>query len=329
MLLAKPSRRRDPASDIAARRSRAATFRAVSMELLLVAGLLLAYRFGRLVVAHPRTVAVGNATQLIAWERALRLPNELLVQHALLDSATVTRLANIYYVSVHFPLTAAFLVWLFVRSRSQYYEIRTAMALLTGFALVIHAVFPLAPARMLHGFGFVDTAAVYGPSVYASSPETDRVTNQFAAMPSLHFGWAVMVALGFVRVGRSPLRWLWIAHPVVTLLVIVGTGNHYWADAVVASVLLVLAQTVAGAWTSVNRGPRPIAIQAGRAPVDVLCPRQDQCAGGPLQAVVSPAQATSGGARAPPRSVLGVPGFGTFPPLLIAVKKWPQCAIRW
>ena len=305
MLLAKPSQRRDPASDIAARRSPAATFRAVSLELLLVAGLLLAYRFGRLVVAHPRTVAVGNATHLIGWERALRLPNELLVQHALLASHTVTRLANIYYVSVHFPLTAAFLVWLFVRSRSQYYEIRTAMALLTGFALIIHAVFPLAPARMLHGLGFVDTAAVYGPSVYASSPETDRVTNQFAAMPSLHFGWAVMVALGFVRVGRSRLRWLWIAHPVVTLLVIVGTGNHYWADAVVATLLLVLAQTVARAWTSAFRAPPRIVIPdrsfAGRRSVPV----PQLARGWAPQMVRSPALEPSGGARAPPLSLLG------------------------
>jgi hypothetical protein len=294
MLFAKPS-------VVAARRSRATTFRAVSMALLLVAGLLLAYRFGRLLVAHPRAVAVGNATHLIACEHAMRLPNELLVQHALLASHTVTRLANVYYVSVHFPLTAAFLVWLFVRSRSLYYEIRTAMALLTGFALIIHAVFPLAPARMLHGFGFVDTAALYGPSVYTSSPQTDHVTNQFAAMPSLHFGWAVMVALGFVRVGRSRLRWLWIAHPVITLLVIVGTGNHYWADAIVATVLLVLAQIVAAAWTSAYRVPQRIAMTVGRSPAYVPCPCPDHPADGPQSTPRGPALATSGGARAPPR----------------------------
>jgi hypothetical protein len=134
------------------------------------------------------------------------------------------------------------------------------MAMLTGFALLIHAAFPLAPARMLHGLGFVDTAAMYGPNVYATSPQHDSVANQFAAMPSLHFGWAVLVAVGFIRVARTPWRWLWIAHPIITLLVIVGTGNHYWLDAAVAGGLIILSERVINAWNTTGGGLRPVSI---------------------------------------------------------------------
>jgi hypothetical protein len=93
---------------------------------------------------------------------------------------------------------------------------------------------------MLAATGLMDTARVYGPSVYGP-PRTDELSNQFAAMPSLHFGWALMVAIGLIAATRSHWRWLWLLHPLVTLLVIVGTANHYWLDVLVASALLGLA----------------------------------------------------------------------------------------
>ncbi|MFD4256361.1 phosphatase PAP2 family protein [Streptomyces sp. NPDC058534] len=98
-------------------------------------------------------------------------------------------------------------------------------------------------ARRVPAAGMVDTARVYGPSVYGP-PATDELSNQFAAMPSLHFGWALMVAVGLVVATRSRLRWLWLLHPLLTLLVIVGTANHYWPDVVAATALLGLALAV-------------------------------------------------------------------------------------
>jgi len=242
------------------RTPRMSLLRAIALELLVVALLIVAYRYGRMVIGHSSAEAFDNAGELIGWERALQLPNELAVQHLLLSSQWLARIANVYYATVHFPLTAAFLIWMFVRSREQYARIRISMAMLTGFALVIHAAFPLAPARMLDGLGFVDTAAMYGPNVYAQSPQDDSVANQFAAMPSLHFGWAVLVAIGIIRVGRSPWRWLWIAHPVITLLVVVGTGNHYWLDAAVAGGLIILSERVVNVWTAAGGRLRPVGI---------------------------------------------------------------------
>jgi hypothetical protein len=91
--------------------------------------------------------------------------------------------------------------------------------------------------------GFVDTGALFGPNVYGP-PEGGSIANQFAAMPSLHIGWAVLVALGFIVAMRSRWRWLWILHPVMTILVVVGTANHWWLDGAVAVLLLAGALAV-------------------------------------------------------------------------------------
>jgi hypothetical protein len=96
---------------------------------------------------------------------------------------------------------------------------------------------------MLAGTGLIDTGQVFGPTVYGSQPASDSIENQFAAMPSLHFGWALMVAIGLIAATRSRWRWLWLLHPLVTLLVVIGTANHYWLDTIVAGALLAVALT--------------------------------------------------------------------------------------
>ncbi|CAL9319181.1 phosphatase PAP2 family protein [Streptomyces rochei] len=212
-------------------------------ELLLVAGLFLVYKFGRQLATGHTAEAFRNAHRVWDWERALRLPDESTVQSLLLHGEAVVHTANTYYAVVHFPATVAFLVWLYLRRPAHYLWARRALAVVTGAALVLHLVFPLAPPRMLGATGLIDTARVFGPSVYGP-PRTDALSNQFAAMPSLHFGWALMVAVGLVVACRSRWRWLWLLHPLLTLLVIVGTANHYWLDVMVAAALLGVALAV-------------------------------------------------------------------------------------
>ncbi|GAA2659739.1 phosphatase PAP2 family protein [Streptomyces vastus] len=207
-------------------------------ELLLVAGLFLVYKLGRLLVTGHTGEAFRNAQHVWDLERALHLPGEGAVQSALLHGDSLVHLANTYYATVHFPATATFLVWLYLRRPTHYVWARRALAAITAAALVVHLTFPLAPPRMLGMADLVDTGQVYGPTVYEASPEADSLSNQFAAMPSLHFGWALMVAIGLIVATRSRWRWLWLLHPLLTLLVIVGTANHYWLDAAVAAALL-------------------------------------------------------------------------------------------
>ena len=113
----------------------------------------------------------------------------------------------------------------------------------TALSLVAHVAFPLAPPRMLTSLGFIDTMARYGPDAYGS--ETIRANaNQFAAMPSVHFAWAVITAYAIIRFTRARWRWIVVVHPVATLFVIVATANHYWLDALVAGLIVAVVLLV-------------------------------------------------------------------------------------
>ncbi|WP_435297204.1 phosphatase PAP2 family protein [Streptomyces sp. YPW6] len=213
-------------------------------EFLLVAGLFLAYKFGRQAANGHVEEAFRNAGSVWNLERALHLPGEGAVQGLLLHSPLLIHAANTYYATVHFPATALFLVWLYWRRPVHYVRSRRVLAALTAAALALHLLFPLAPPRMLPAAGLVDTGQVYGPTVYGRTPATDTMANQFAAMPSLHVGWAVMVALGLIAATRSRWRLLWLLHPALTLFVVVGTANHYWLDAIVVVALLAVALAV-------------------------------------------------------------------------------------
>ncbi|MEU9283450.1 phosphatase PAP2 family protein [Streptomyces sp. NPDC048275] len=227
-------------------------------ELLLVVGLFVLYKFGRQLATGHTAEAFRNADQVWDWERALHLPGESIVQGALLHGDTLVHLANTYYATVHFPATVAFLVWMYLRRPVHYVWARRVLAVVTAAALVLHLTFPLAPPRLLAATGLIDTGRVYGPTVYGAHPASDEIANQFAAMPSLHFGWALMVAIGLIAATRSRWRWLWLLHPLLTLLVIVGTANHYWLDAIVATALL-------GITLAVIHLPHRTRTTAGRA----------------------------------------------------------------
>ncbi|MFF0214541.1 phosphatase PAP2 family protein [Streptomyces vinaceus] len=244
-------------------------------ELLLVAGLFAVYKAGRMLSTDRTDEALRNAGRIWDAERTLHLPGEGAIQRLLLHGDALVHTANTYYAAVHFPATALFLIWLYVRRPGHYLWARRVLAVLTGAALVLHLTFPLAPPRMLGAAHLVDTAQVYGPSVYRAAPATDTMANQFAAMPSLHFGWALMLALGMIAATRSRWRVLWLLHPLVTLLVVVGTANHYWLDAIVATVLLGGALLVV---------PRP-RVRAGSLAVVRHLPRPQRTAGPPTPAV--------------------------------------------
>ena len=113
--------------------------------------------------------------------------------------------------------------------------------LFTAAALLVQFV-PVAPPRMLPGDGMIDTAARYGQSVYGSVAGFNA--DQLSAMPSVHVGWALLAALVIIEVSRSRWRWLALAYPLLTMLAVVVTANHYWLDGIAAALLLALALVV-------------------------------------------------------------------------------------
>lgn len=221
-------------------------------ELLLVGGLFLAYRLGRWLLAGDVRTAMRNAGWLWHLERAWHLPDEARWQAAVLGHHSWLWAADAFYAVVHFPATLALLTWAYLCRPAVYRWARSMLAWLTVTAFVVHAAMPLAPPRLLPASGMVDTGATIGPAVYGSAA-VDAVANQYAAMPSLHVGWALVVALALVRAGRGRWRWLWLIHPVLTLMVVIVTANHYWADGLVAGVLLLVAVSLDAVWRVESR----------------------------------------------------------------------------
>ncbi|QXJ20082.1 inositol phosphorylceramide synthase [Actinomadura graeca] len=237
---------------------------AAALQFVLMAAVLGAYGYGRHLADGDPGRAFSNARWLWDLERALRLPDEASLQKGALRWDGWVRPANEYYVRVHFPAITVFMVWVYFWRRRAWPRVRAVILGSAAVALLVHFAFPLAPPRMLDGHGFVDLMTAYGPSAYSSEPG-EGMTNQFAAMPSLHVGWALLIAWGVIRHGRGRWRYLIAAHPVITFLVVVLTANHYWLDGVAGSAIVVAAlwltagipalddRTPGGAGTSARR----------------------------------------------------------------------------
>ncbi len=206
------------------------------VEIAIVAGLLMIYRSIRTVNRTDLGTAFSNARDIIRFESWLGMPFEQDLQRFLLDHPSLIKALNHYYVWFHFPTAIALLVWLYLRHSEAYRSFRNLMAFSTFTGLIIHLLFPLAPPRMMDGF--VDTMARYGPEIYPENP-LDGAANQIAAMPSLHFAWAMIAAIAVVSVLNSRWRWLVVVHPVLMTLAIIATANHWWIDAAAAALLVI------------------------------------------------------------------------------------------
>jgi hypothetical protein len=213
-------------------------------ELALLVTVYAIYKYGRKVANGHTGPAFHHARQVWSFERWAHLPSERSLQRLMVHWEPVIHTANYLYATVHFPAMLLFLGWMFLRHRAHYLWIRRAIVIQTMLALLGHLFYPLAPPRMLAGSGMIDTARVYGPAVYQDKPDGHSMANQFAAMPSLHVGWALAIAVGLIASSRTRWRRLWLLHPLVMLAVVVGTANHYWLDAIVGSALLALALAV-------------------------------------------------------------------------------------
>jgi len=210
---------------------------AASGEATLVAALYTAWQLIG-TVTH-RNVEGASANALTVWhaERALHLPSELAMQQALTPHPWLVQLANGYYVYGHFNPVVALLAWVFWRHRASYPRVRLLLCLLTAVAFVVHFI-PVAPPRLMPQLGFRDVALEYGQSVYGSFGA--GIPGQLLAMPSLHVGWAILLAYVVVTTARSGWRWLAVVHPILMSVDVAVTANHWWADGAVCGVLLVL-----------------------------------------------------------------------------------------
>lgn len=180
---------------------------------------------------HP----FNNAEKIIQLEKWMWAYHEEAVQQFFLGSRNFVRGLNIFYGTGHFLVTVSALVWTYVHLPARYPRMRNTLLATTGLALIGFAFFPLMPPRLMPAsYGFVDTLEVYGGSWSFNKGAMQRLSNQYAAMPSLHFGWSAWCAISFWPWALNGKLWrklVLIAYPTLTTFAIVVTGNHFVLDA--------------------------------------------------------------------------------------------------
>jgi PAP2 superfamily len=184
--------------------------------------------------------ALDNTASIVALEKHLHVFGEQAVQHAAESVSFLPALLGFAYMALHFFGTAAVLVWLYRRRPDSFPLIRTTMVLSTGLALVGYRLFPAAPPR-LADLGFSDTVSS-STGLNLSSDALGALYNPIAAVPSLHFGYALIVGAAVAALARRrTVRLLGAVYPLVMLVVIVATGNHFFLDAALGGVVALVA----------------------------------------------------------------------------------------
>jgi hypothetical protein len=202
------------------------------IELLLIGVSYWIYSMIRNAVPTQQVRAEHNAADIWHFEQSLGAATEQTVNHWFNSVEWLIVGMNYYYATLHFIMTIGVLVWLFRRHPGRYQAARLALFVTTGIALVGYYFYPLAPPRLLTGGHFIDTVEVHHTWGSMASGNMASVSNQFAAMPSMHIGWSLFCGVTIAVLARR--RWakvLGLAYPLATLEVIVGTANHFYMDA--------------------------------------------------------------------------------------------------
>ncbi|MFJ6753963.1 bifunctional glycosyltransferase 87/phosphatase PAP2 family protein [Streptomyces sp. NPDC091273] len=227
------------------------------LELLLIRVGYSLYSHIRAAAPTSRTLAEGNGSQIHGIEKALGIDIEHAVNHAVVNTPWLEAFFNFYYTSFHFVVPLTILGVLYWRRPGDYRWARASLGLATVLALVGFWLYPLAPPRLMPGLDFIDT--VHGPQDLAnpSYGAMTAISNQYAAMPSLHFGWSLWC--GIVIVVLAPKGWqklLGALHPLITVCAIVATANHWVLDAAGGAVVV----TAGFGLVYVLSGPRRLQV---------------------------------------------------------------------
>jgi hypothetical protein len=210
--------------------------------LILPAGLF--YFLVRGLERSDAALALANARDVVAVERALGIFVETDLQRAIAGHAILVNLFNWIYIWAHWPVILGWVFWMWSRHRSAYPVFRNAV-LLSGIAgMIVFALYPVAPPRLVDGLGLVDTVTQRSHSYRVLQPTT--LTNPYAAMPSLHFGWNLIVGIAIVRYATSRLgRIAGALLPVAMFSAIVLTANHYLLDGIAGAAVALAGLAVA------------------------------------------------------------------------------------
>ncbi|MBF6599561.1 MAG: phosphatase PAP2 family protein [Dehalococcoidia bacterium] len=212
-------------------------------ELLFLVPAYTSYQFVRGAVHGKAGVAFDNASQLIRVEQRLHIFHEAFLQQLILPKAWMVDFFNYIYIWGHLPVIIAVAIWLYTRHRGNYAIFRNAFLISGLIALLGFAFVPLAPPRYMPEFGFTNTI-INAQSYYAF--QNPKIVNQYAAMPSLHFGWDLLAAIAIGTQTRlRGLKLVAVLMPLVMLSGIVMTANHYFLDAAAGGFVALLGLGIA------------------------------------------------------------------------------------
>jgi PAP2 superfamily protein len=209
-------------------------------ELAAIVLLYAVYELGRGFGDATLQAAQANTARIVELEQSLGVFFEGAVQSWASGIPSLPTFLGLAYVTLHLGATGAMMVWLHRRHRERFALVRNALVIATGLSLVAYTVFPAAPPR-LAGLGFVDTVTAH-THVNLSSDLLGSLYNPFAAVPSMHFGYALLV--GVVLVTTASNRWVRLIgalYPPFMLFDIVATGNHFVFDAAAGGLVTVVS----------------------------------------------------------------------------------------
>jgi hypothetical protein len=215
-------------------------------QLVLFGGAYYAYRIVRGFADGQTAIAFEHARTLVHAERSVGLFFEPGLQNLLLGQTWIRDGANFLYVNSHFIITTTFLLWLYLARNHAFYYVRNMFMIAMGLALVMYAVYPTAPPRLLPEWGFTDTVAdAVGP---AAENTAAVLYNPYAAVPSMHVAFALMIAIPAMKLVTSrALRFAWSLYPALVTFVVVVTANHFWLDAALGAAVAGVAAVTAHA----------------------------------------------------------------------------------
>jgi hypothetical protein len=201
-------------------------------------------------MSHSDRPAVNNAEALVSFEKMLRFYWEPAWQALIIDHQYRVTLANWAYIYLHWPAITVVAVWLFLRHRAEYFVYRNAFLISGAIGLLLFVLFPVAPPRLVE-LGLTDTITAQSNAYRILQPPA--FTNQYAAFPSLHFGWNLLIGLAiFGNAQWWIVRGIGLALPVIMLFAIVSTANHFLIDALAGGTLCVTALSLVR-WSSASR----------------------------------------------------------------------------
>jgi membrane-associated phospholipid phosphatase len=209
----------------------------------------LAYRIVRGAVAADANTAFQHALQVISLERTLHVFVEPSIQAWASGSHFLMVVLSYLYVNAQTTVTVAALVYLYLRHNRNFYFVRNMFMIAMAIALLGYVVFPTAPPRFLPEWGFIDSVAdLTGVHVSHTSGAMTALVNPYAAVPSMHVAFALMIGWPLARLVRwRVLRVMWVLYPLLMAFVIVVTANHFITDAVLGA-LTAAASAYAAAW---------------------------------------------------------------------------------